>query len=73
MITFTGELHRCVHFCQTQCFTAIKFAEVDGLGDVGICFRPILAYFEDQPGTEFKFAFAHQVAHTENQACTLFD
>ena len=73
MIAFSGQLHRRVHFRQTQRFTAIKFAEIDGLGDVGVRFRPVLAYFEDQPGAEFKLAFPHQVAHTEYQAGALFD
>ena len=73
MIALSGQLHRRVHLRQTQRFTAIELAEIDGLGDVGIRFRPIFTHFEDQPRAEFKLALPHKIAHTEYQACTLFD
>ena len=34
---------------------------------------PVLADFEDQPGVEFKFALADQIAGAEQQAGPLFE
>ena len=68
-----GHLHIGLYLREAQRFAAVVFAKVDGLGDVGVGFRPVLADFENQPGAELEFAFAQQIGNVEQQAGTLFD
>ena len=60
-------------FGEAQGFAGVELAEVDGLGDVGVGFGPVLADFEDQPGHVIHFALAQQVGGAEQQAGALFD
>ncbi len=66
-------LHRQFGPGQPQRFARVVFGEVNGLGDIGVGFRPVLAYFKNQPGAEFKFALAQHIAHAEEQAGALFE
>ncbi len=72
-VALARHLHREFGARQAQRFPRIVFAEVDGLGDIGVGFRPVLADFKDQPGGEFKLAFAQHIAHAEEQAGALLD
>ena len=66
-IAFPRHLHRKLDFRQPQRLACVIFTEVDGLGDIGVRLRPILADFKHQPGAVFKFAFAQQIAHAKQQ------
>ena len=72
-VALARHLHRQFGPRQAQRLARVVFAEVDGLGDVGVGFGPVLADFENQPGAEFELALAQQIAHAEEQAGALFD
>ena len=72
-VALAGHLHRQFGPRQAQRFAGIVFAEVDGLGDIGVGLGPVLADFEDQPRAEFELALAQQIANAEEQAGALFD
>ena len=67
-IAFAGHLHGRFSSGKSESFTGIEFAEVDGLGNVGIGFGPVLADFENQPGHVIHFALAQPVGGAEQQA-----
>ena len=56
---------------ETQRLTGVELQKVDGFPYVGVSFCPVLAYFENEPSTEFKFALAQQIASPEEQGGTL--
>src|SRR5215471_3419002 len=57
---------------KTLRLAGIEFTKVDGLGDIGIRFPPILADLVDQPGHQFKLAFAQPGGGAEQQADPFF-
>ena len=58
-IVLAGHLHGRLGFGETQGFASIKFQEVDGLGNIGVGFAPVLADFKNEPGHVIHFALAH--------------
>ncbi len=68
-----GKLDGRLGFRKAQRFARVELAEVDGLGDVGIGFSPILADFENEPCHVFHLALAHEIADAEDEAGALFD
>jgi len=71
-VSFSRHLYRQFGAGQSQSFASVVFGEVNGLGDIGVGFRPVLAYFKNQPGAEFKLALAQHIAYMEEQAGALF-
>src|ERR1700722_2624607 len=59
-IVLAGQLHRGLSLGQAQSFASIEFAEVDGLGDIGVGLAPVLADLENQPGHVIHFALAQE-------------
>ena len=59
-VVLAGQLDGRLRLGEAQRFARVELAEVDGLGDVGVGFSPVLADFEDQPGHEFHLALAHE-------------
>jgi len=55
-----------------QRFAGVEFAEVDGLGDIGVGFAPVLADLEDEPGAELEAALANYVGDVEDETGALF-
>ncbi len=66
-------MHRRFSLGKAQGFAGIKLAEVDGLGDIGVGFAPVLADFENQPGHVVHFAVAEKIGGAEQEASAVFD
>ena len=71
-ITLPGKLRRSFHLGHAQRFASVEFAEINGLGDVGIRLAPIFADFKNQPRAKFKATFANNIGHAKHKAGTLF-
>src|SRR5258706_838028 len=71
-VALAGELRGCFDAGHTQGFAGVEFAEVDGFGNIGIGFAPVLADFEYQPGAEFETALADDVGDAKYKAGTFF-
>ena len=71
-VALAGQLDGRLRLGEAQHLARVELAEVDGLGDVGVGLNPVLTDFEDEPGHEFHFALAHEVADAKDEAGALF-
>src|SRR3989442_15954862 len=72
-VMLAGHLHRELSLGEPQCFPAVVFAKIDGLGDVRVCLCPILANLKYHPGAKLELALAQQIAYAEQKAGTLLE
>ena len=64
-VALAWQLHGRLGLRKAQRLTRIVFTKVDGLGNVGIGFGPVLRNLEHQPRHVFELALAHHVSHAE--------
>ncbi len=73
LIALAGILYRRRGRGEAKRFARVELKEVNGLGDIGVSFCPVLANFVGKPCAEFELTLANNLRGTEQQRSTLFD
>ena len=67
----TRQLHQSSHIFQSERFASVQFTKIDGFGDVGVRFCPVLTDLIHQPRHQFKFALTQQFGSAKKQVNAL--